>query len=68
MAITGREVLRWLAGASVTTESRPQFEVLLRPIEEFCEEWLTSEAAVRSGTKARRSGGSNVVALRRAAG
>lgn len=72
MAVTGREVLRWLAGSSILTQSRPQFEILLRQIEEPCEEWITSEAAVRAGRTSRRSGGrsggSNVVALKRAAG
>ena len=66
MAVTGRGVLRWLAGSSILTKSRPQFELQLRDIEEDCEEWLTSEAAIRSGAATKKA--SNVVKMRRAAG
>lgn len=72
MAVTGREILRWLAGGSINTTSRPQFEFLLGQIEGPCEEWLTSETAVRTGKATARptTARSNVVAMtaRKAAG
>jgi hypothetical protein len=69
MAVTGRDVLRWLAGGAILNTSRPQFEFLLTEIEESCEEWLTSEAAVRSRQVAIQPAAkrSNVVAMARKA-
>jgi len=52
MAVTGRDVLRWLAGGAILNTSRPQFEFLLAQIEGACEEWLTSESAIRAGQAA----------------
>jgi hypothetical protein len=42
MAVTGREVLRWLARPNILQTARPQFEALLLDIAEPAEEWLTS--------------------------
>lgn len=42
MAVTGREVLRWLAQPHIMQPHRPQFEALLLDIAEMAEEWLTS--------------------------
>jgi hypothetical protein len=42
MAVTGREVLRWLAQPHILQTSRPEFEALLLEIAEEAEEWLTS--------------------------
>lgn len=42
MAVTGREVLRWLAAPHVLQTQRAQFEALLLEIAEYSEEWLTS--------------------------
>jgi hypothetical protein len=42
MAITGREILRWLAQNYIRNTSRAQFEALLQEVAEPCEEWLTS--------------------------
>jgi hypothetical protein len=42
MAVSGREVLRWLAQPHILQTTRPQFETLLLQIAEFAEEWLTS--------------------------
>lgn len=46
MAVTGREVLRWLAQPHVLQSERAQFEALLRDIAEDAEEWLTSAQSV----------------------
>jgi hypothetical protein len=58
MAVTGREVLRWLAGPHVMETSRGQFEALLMEIAEPAEEWLTSAQAM---SLARRSGSDRVL-------
>jgi hypothetical protein len=42
MAITGRDVLRWLAQPHILNASRPEFEALLLDIADDAEEWLTS--------------------------
>ena len=46
MAVTGREVLRWLAQPHILQNSRPQFEALLLEVAEQAEEWLTSAQAL----------------------
>ncbi|HWQ36981.1 MAG TPA: hypothetical protein VNQ79_29385, partial [Blastocatellia bacterium] len=46
MAVTGREILRWLAQPHVLQTQRPQFETLLHSIAEYSEEWLTSAQAM----------------------
>jgi hypothetical protein len=42
MAVSGREILRWLAQPHVLNRSRAEFETLLLEIAEYAEEWLTS--------------------------
>jgi hypothetical protein len=42
MAVTGREILRWLAQPHILQVTQAQFEALLRDIAEDAEEWLTS--------------------------
>ncbi|HEV2846857.1 MAG TPA: hypothetical protein VG477_18520 [Thermoanaerobaculia bacterium] len=46
MAVTGREVLRWLAQPHILQTSRPEFEALLLQVAEYAEEWLTSAQAL----------------------
>ena len=46
MAISGREVLRWLATPHVLQNQRAPFETLLLEIAEYAEEWLTSAQAL----------------------
>ena len=58
MAVTGRDVLRWLAGPHVMETTRGQFEALLMEIAEPAEEWLTSAQAM---SLARRSGSDRVL-------
>jgi hypothetical protein len=62
MAITGREILRWLAQAFILNTTRAQFEALLQEIAEPCEEWLTSAQTL--GVAARAQNGSGPRASR----
>jgi hypothetical protein len=58
MAVTGRDVLRWLAGPHIMETTRGQFEALLMEIAEPAEEWLTSAQAM---SLARRTGSDRVL-------
>jgi hypothetical protein len=58
MAVTGREVLRWLSAPHILTTTRGEFEALLMEIAEQSEEWLTSAQAM---TLARRTGSDRVL-------
>jgi hypothetical protein len=58
MAVTGREVLRWLSGPHILQTSRGEFEALLMNIAEPAEEWLTSAQAM---SLARRTGSDRVL-------
>jgi hypothetical protein len=58
MAVTGREVLRWLSGPHIMETTRGQFEALLMEIAESSEEWLTSAQAM---SLARRTGSDRVL-------
>ena len=46
MAVTGREVLRWLAQPHILQTARTSFETLLLEVAEQSEEWLTSAQAM----------------------
>jgi hypothetical protein len=54
MAITGREILRWLAQPHILNSTRSEFEALLLTIADDAEEWLTSASAL--GISERRAG------------
>jgi hypothetical protein len=58
MAVTGRDVLRWLAGPHILETARGEFEALLMQIAEPAEEWLTSAQAM---SLARRTGTDRVL-------
>jgi len=58
MAVTGREVLRWLSAPHILTTTRGEFEALLMDIAEQSEEWLTSAQAM---SLAKRSGSDRVL-------
>jgi hypothetical protein len=47
MAVSGREIIRWLAEPYVLTVNRPDFEALLYRIAEYSEEWISSEEGMR---------------------
>jgi hypothetical protein len=47
MAVTGREILRWLAEPFVLKKNRTDFEALLYRIAEASEEWISSEEGMR---------------------
>lgn len=46
MAVTGRNILRWLGQPFILEEGRTQFEAKLRFIGDDAEEWLTSAASI----------------------
>lgn len=58
MAVTGREVLHWLAGPHILETGRGEFETMLMDIAEPAEEWLTSAQAM---SLARRTGTDRVL-------
>ena len=61
MAVSGREVLRWLAQSHVLETSRVGFETLLLQIAEFSEDWLVSAQSVGMATQSNmRSAGNRV--------
>lgn len=47
MAVSGREILRWLAEPFVLRTNRTNFETLLFRIAEYAEEWISSEEGMR---------------------
>jgi hypothetical protein len=47
MAVTGREILRWLAEPFVLQKNRTDFEAVLYRIAESAEEWISSEEGMR---------------------
>lgn len=47
MAISGREIIRWLAQPFVLKKNRTDFETLLLRIAEYAEEWISSDEGMR---------------------
>lgn len=47
MAVTGRQVLRWLAAPHILETTRSEFEALLLEVAEPAEEWITSAQSLR---------------------
>jgi hypothetical protein len=64
MAVTGRDILRWLAQPHILQTTRAQFEAMLQQIAEPAEEWLMSAESVGIAEQRRRS--SRVVSMPRA--
>ena len=64
MAVTGRDILRWLAQPHILQSTRPQFEALLQQIAEPAEEWLMSAESLGIAEQRHRHG--RVVSLPRA--
>jgi len=56
MAVTGRDVLRWLAQPHILQATRAQFEALLQQIAEPAEEWLMSAESLGIAEQRRRRG------------
>lgn len=46
MAVSGREILRWLGQPHILQTARATFEALLQEVAEYAEEWLTSAQAI----------------------
>lgn len=56
MAVTGRDVLHWLAHGHILREQRTQFETLLLNVAEPAEEWITSAQSLGLAARASRPG------------
>lgn len=56
MAVTGREILRWIAQPHILQTSRAQFEALLVEVAEYAEEWLTSAESLGLADTRRQGG------------
>lgn len=46
MAVSGREIIRWLAQPYILQTARSNFESLLQDVAEYAEEWLTSAQVI----------------------
>ena len=53
MAVTGREMLRWLAQPHILEATRSEFEALLLDIAEPAEEWITSAKSLGEARRPR---------------
>jgi hypothetical protein len=53
MAVTGRNVMRWLGQGYVLEDTRANFEAKLKMIADECEEWITSAQSIGTGTSKR---------------
>ncbi|WP_104667330.1 hypothetical protein [Ensifer adhaerens] len=67
MAVTGREILRWLSEDYLLTTVRIDFESLLEAIVDACDDWLTSAESVGLRQNPKLNGG-NVVTFEPARG
>jgi hypothetical protein len=64
MAVTGRDVLRWLAEDYILTEVRTDFEALLESIVDASDDWLTSAESLGLRKRAFDDGDSRVIDFR----
>lgn len=53
MAVTGRDVLRWLGQGYVLEDARANFEAKLKGIADASEEWMTSAESIGAATSER---------------
>ena len=65
MAVTGRDVLRWLAEDYILTDVRTDFEALLEAIVDAADDWLTSAESLGLRKRAFAEGGAHVIDFRR---
>lgn len=56
LAVSGREILRWVAQPHILRTARAQFEALLLEVAEYAEEWLTSAESLNIATPRGGSG------------
>ena len=64
MAVTGREILRWLGEDYILTDVRTDFEALLEAIVDAADDWLTSADSVGLRLSAASRGEANVIDFR----
>lgn len=59
MAITGQSVLTWLASSKIQGSGDKLAQALGDTLPQDCQEWLTSEAALKASVAAKRSSGTS---------
>ena len=64
MAVTGRDVLRWLGEDYILTDVRTDFEALLEAIVDGCDDWLTSAESVGMRSNAVSRGSAHIIDFR----
>lgn len=64
MAVTGRDVIRWLGEDYILTDIRTDFEALLEATVDACDDWLTSAGSLGLRKRAIASGGARVIDFR----
>ncbi|MFD2740289.1 hypothetical protein ACFSUD_11945 [Sulfitobacter aestuarii] len=64
MAVTGRDILRWLGEDYILTDVRTDFEALLEAIVDAADDWLTSAESVGMRSKLAGSGGAHIIDFR----
>lgn len=64
MAVTGRDVLRWLGEDYILTDVRTDFEALLEAIVDACDDWLTSTESLGIRKSAGFAGNTRVIDFR----
>lgn len=64
MAVTGRDVLRWLGEDYILTDVRTDFEALLEAIVDASDDWLTSAESVGLRTHTQAEGNGHVIDFR----
>jgi hypothetical protein len=61
MAVTGREVIRWLGEDYILKDIRTDFEALVEAVVDACDDWLTSAESLGLRKRAVASGGAHVI-------
>jgi hypothetical protein len=64
LAVTGRDILRWLAEDYILTEVKTDFDALLGAISEKCDDWLTSASSLGLRKRAMQTDGGRVIDFR----
>lgn len=64
MAVTGRDVLRWLSEDYILTDVRTDFEALLEAIVDAADDWMTSAESLGLRKRAQEAGSAHVIDFR----
>jgi hypothetical protein len=64
MAVTGRDILRWLAEDYILTDVRTDFEALLEATVNAADDWLTSTNSLGLRKRAQAEGTAHIIDFR----